>query len=350
VANYGRLTRLKHPAARHFFQQLAKGKCIVIPGVSDYVPYDDTLYDILEADEIRTNSYAAAIRRQVNGKVVADIGTGRDALLAILSAQAGAAKVYAIEKNEYAARAAKKIVASHGLEHVVSVIEGDARTVLLPQRVDILVFELFGHVATSEGAAVILNHVTSTFLKPGGKTIPRAVETMCSPVSRLPCQKDPKVESAAAHYSVAATAIHGREINPRQLVYNCPADCRIAEPGVFEALRFGFRTHNQNIAKLRFQVRERTSWSGFGLWLNLTLDDDITFNTFTGTHWGMTWLEINKPPVSLYPGDVIECTLFSQLSKNGLNPNYFIAGKLLRGKRIIMSFETAYPFLTRTAL
>jgi hypothetical protein len=69
--------------------------------------------DMLE-DHKRTGAYYAAIRqnrRQFEGKVVLDVGTG-SGILAIFAAQAGAKTVYAVEATSMA-KHARKLVESH---------------------------------------------------------------------------------------------------------------------------------------------------------------------------------------------------------------------------------------------
>eukprot|EP00438_Fugacium_kawagutii_P008492 Skav210944 [mRNA] locus=scaffold713:217009:225122:+ [translate_table: standard] len=104
-------------------------------------------------DKLRTEAYAAAIAQRVasEARVVLDLGTGPFALLATIAARAGARKVYAIERTATAAASARQTVLSEGLEDVISVIEGNSQDVKLPEKVDLIVSELVGNVATGEG-------------------------------------------------------------------------------------------------------------------------------------------------------------------------------------------------------
>lgn len=67
-------------------------------GLEDWSVKD---YEAMRDDAPRTSRFARAIARRLRGQAqtVLDIGTGPFALLAVISARAGAKKVYAIEKQ-----------------------------------------------------------------------------------------------------------------------------------------------------------------------------------------------------------------------------------------------------------
>eukprot|EP00913_Durusdinium_trenchii_P000999 g921.t2 len=105
-------------------------------------------YAAMRDDQLRTEAYAAAIRERVSmgAATVLDIGTGPFALLATIAANAGARKVYAIERTPSVAQEAQKFVEDAGLQEVISVISGNSQDVVLPEKVDLIVSELVGNV------------------------------------------------------------------------------------------------------------------------------------------------------------------------------------------------------------
>lgn len=146
-------------------------------------------YEAMRDDRLRTDSYAAAIRQRVTSgaRVVLDLGTGPFALLATIAARAGARKVYAIERTPYAAAEARKTVSSAGLEDVISVIEGNSQDVKLPEKVDLIVSELVGNVATGEGVVETIRDARRRFLrddllKDPEAMIPSRCQTAIAPV------------------------------------------------------------------------------------------------------------------------------------------------------------------------
>lgn len=76
--------------------------------------YDEGVYARMMNDSSRTEAYRAAIASVASGKVVLDVGSGADALLAIFAAEAGASHVYAIEVNVDSCAAARARVHEMG--------------------------------------------------------------------------------------------------------------------------------------------------------------------------------------------------------------------------------------------
>ena len=100
--------------------------------------------------------FAAALHRRLSNtsdQVVLDIGTGPACLLALLAARAGARRVYAVEANAHAAERARASVLAAGYESVIVVLSGYSTAITLPEKADLLVAELVGSIASSEGLA-----------------------------------------------------------------------------------------------------------------------------------------------------------------------------------------------------
>jgi predicted RNA methylase len=120
--------------------------------------YTDSTYALMRDDHARTAAYGRAIRGAVPGRVCLDIGTGALALLAVMAAKAGARHVYAVEANEDAYRAALTTVAEQGLAERVTVLHGYSTTIAaLPQPIDVLLHEIIGEIAGSEGVAAAIH-------------------------------------------------------------------------------------------------------------------------------------------------------------------------------------------------
>ena len=94
-------------------------------------------------DEARTFAFRDAIRAAVRpGDVVVDIGAG-SGILSFFAAEAGAAKVYAVEIDPISAAALRQsIELNPAIADRVCVVEGDAAVVDLPRAADVVVAEL----------------------------------------------------------------------------------------------------------------------------------------------------------------------------------------------------------------
>ena len=143
-------------------------------------------YEQMRIDENRTPLYYEAIRRRVTrDTVVLDLGTGAQALLA-LGARAGAARVYAIEAGAASAQAAREAIEAAGFSDVVTVVEGLSTEVTLPERVDVVVSEIVGDVASEEGFYHAISDAHRRFVKEptlARSWIPHTCQTWGAPCS-----------------------------------------------------------------------------------------------------------------------------------------------------------------------
>lgn len=139
--------------------------------------------DMLE-DHKRTGAYYNSVlqnRRQFDGKVVLDVGTG-SGILAIFAAKAGARKVYAVEATDMA-KFAKQLVSHQKLDHVVEVIQGTIETVDIPEQVDIIISEWMGYFLLRESMLDSVLVARNKFLKPGGALYPSHARMLFAPVA-----------------------------------------------------------------------------------------------------------------------------------------------------------------------
>ena len=135
--------------------------------------YTDETYATMRDDNMRTQAYRRAIERHAPGKLCLDVGTGALALLAIITARAGAEHVFAVEANAEAAAAARQTVAAEGLEAQITIIEGYSTDVTLQRGVDLLLHEIIGEIAPAEGVVSRRLSLDTTSLSPrkrGGAT------------------------------------------------------------------------------------------------------------------------------------------------------------------------------------
>ncbi|GIJ30563.1 hypothetical protein Vqi01_57250 [Micromonospora qiuiae] len=140
------------------------------------------MHQAMLGDRRRVESYDRALAAVTDeNTVVADIGAGTLALTA-LALRHRAAHVYAVEADPQVAAVAERIIKTNGWQDRVTLIEGDARLVRLPEQVDVTVCELMGNLGPEEDMARILRVFNRRNLRPGGTVVPERVVTWLAPV------------------------------------------------------------------------------------------------------------------------------------------------------------------------
>ncbi|MEU8813375.1 50S ribosomal protein L11 methyltransferase [Actinoplanes sp. NPDC048796] len=182
---------------------------VLFPSMGEYPVYDDAVYDGLAAPDARSRAYDAALRAAAPGRVVLDVGTGRDALWAVAAARAGARHVYAIEAAPAAAAAARAAVDLSGFSRQITVLEGWASHQVLPVRAEVCVSEIVGNIASSEGAIPILNDCRQRLCTPGCVWIPFRARTMIAAVDVGAPSLDPSCRSLMDRVIAAAGGASG---------------------------------------------------------------------------------------------------------------------------------------------
>src|SRR3954469_9523463 len=143
------------------------------------------------SDQVRVEAFAAAIAATVRpGDVVADIGSG-SGILGLLALRAGAARVYAIE-GDGSIELARAIAADNGVSSRFTFIHGVSSHVDLPERADVIVADLIGHMGFEPGLFEVYADARR-WLKPGARAIPSAITVHAAPV-----------QHAEAHGNIAA--------------------------------------------------------------------------------------------------------------------------------------------------
>ena len=149
----------------------------------------------MKNDATRTPLFRKSLQDRLNSakngpesQVVLDLGTGPFALFAIMAAELGAGKVYAIEASTEIAANARKVIAEQGFADVITVLEGFSTDIVLPDnaRADIIVAEIIGSIATEEGAyATILDAHKRLMKDPtdASNWIPSRIQTWAAPAS-----------------------------------------------------------------------------------------------------------------------------------------------------------------------
>lgn len=226
----------------------------------------------MTADTARTNAYSQALQEVVNdGDLVVDIGTGPFVLLARQAVRAGAGRVFALEANGDAAKAAHlfRNTSSDSWTSKIELIEGASEAVTLPMAANVVVHELLGDIASRECAASILRdaftrHVAqSPRVESGTWSVPARVRSWLVPAEmpsrflRIPT----KYRSHGHGYS------HCEELSFEEFPFT---QCTLASPQFFEVLDFARGPEaltGESTRRLTFVVNRPGLLAGFAIFI-----------------------------------------------------------------------------------
>jgi len=140
------------------------------------------MHQVMLGDIPRLRAYDAAIARAVRpGDVVVDVGAGT-LVLSLMALRHGARHVYALEADPEMAAVAREVARRNRLAGRLTLVQGDARAVQLPEKADVLVAEMMGNLGPEEEMAEIVRDVARANLRPGGQVIPWRLVTQLQPI------------------------------------------------------------------------------------------------------------------------------------------------------------------------
>lgn len=310
------------------------------PSVAEYFIYDDLLYFAMTNDERRNDSYKIAIARAVPDKVVVEIGTGKDAILARFCVEAGAKKVYAIELLEATYLKAKACIEQLGLTDKIILIHGDSTKVTLPEKADVCVSEIVGPIGGCEGASMLINDAWR-FMKDGGLMIPERTMTRIAAVS-IPDTflADPHFTETSGAYIHKVFAQRGYKFDLRLCLRGMGRQHLISDVGILEDLDHAAPTETEYRRQEHLTITRDGRIDGFLVWLNLFTARDEVIDILDHEHcWLPVYFPAFYPGINASKGDRIEMLITSTLCENGLNPDYLVKGKLIRNSGEVTAFE-----------
>lgn len=252
-------------------------------------------------DDIRNRAYRDALFAAVKpGDIVLDFGAGTG-ILSLFAAQAGAARVYAVERTTIV-RLTRRLVKRNGFGDRIVVIRGDIEHVNLPENVDLIVSEWLGTFGVDENMLAPLVLARDRWLKPGGRMVPETVTAWIAPVWNVDLDLDMTLQSGRPYdldLSLVADPDAEEVSWARQTV---PPETLAAEPQKM------WTTDVREVpledasapftASLTLTAARNCRINALTTWFSAEFGGEITLTnapTAPETHWGQYLFPLRKP-------------------------------------------------------
>ena len=313
---------------------------VLFPSMGEYPAYDDGVYDGFDADDGRRRAYRLALLAAAPGRVVVDIGTGRDALWAIEAARAGARRVYAIEADAGVAAQAEQAVARAGGSGRVSVIAGNSTRVRLPERAEVCVSEIVGNIASAEGAIAVLADARERLCAPGCVWIPLRMQTwaMAVDLGALLGVGGYAVATESLPYLRSVFASVGHPFDLRLCVAGPVHQAGRSSAAVVESLVFDSRREApvpDSSTSVDLRVAEPGGRvTGLVLWTRIAASShnpEVDALSGTTRAWAPVYVPISLPGLPVRAGDPVRVHFTRRTSDDGVHPDYRVAVELPGG-------------------
>jgi hypothetical protein len=269
--------------------------------------YPVWMYELMETDEVRNQPYCDTISETVAGKVVLEIGAGRKALWAVRCAEAGAQRVYAVEANRWAYEESVRYLQARGIDNV-HMICGYSTQITLPERCEVLVHDLIGDIASSEGMIPFIEDAKRRLLTPDAVHIPGRC------ITYVVLTEDPTLTLAEKTISFFFRGCQSMDSFPFVRVFGFRSTDVLSEPHVFEDFTFSQDQQLRSRARLEMEIKRAGKLQGAFFFLNIHFGNSRVIDTWPShTSWATPFVRF-KSSVLVSQGDKIELSIWSDVS------------------------------------
>ncbi|MED6254392.1 hypothetical protein ATANTOWER_024770 [Ataeniobius toweri] len=273
------------------------------------------------SDRSRTETYRQVIvsnSASLRNKVVMDLGCGTGIISLFCAQLAQPSVVYAVEASSMAVHT-RQLVKQNGCEEVVTVLQGRAEELELPEQADILVSEWMGNCLLFEFMVESVLLARDRWLRDGGVMWPSSAA-----LTLVPCQADSYYSEKMAFWERP----YGLDFTPLQPLAQQefftkpkfshlidPKDCLSAPCDVIclNMYTVQVRDLEEMEGEFKFCVVKPGVFHGFTAWFTVQFESleagGATVELDTGpnsdpTHWKQTLFMLDKP-IHVYGGDSI---------------------------------------------
>jgi non-ribosomal peptide synthetase component F/acyl carrier protein len=311
------------------------------PSLGAYEVYDELLYGLMNAEPVRLAAYRAAFAGSVPGKVVLDIGTGSDAVLARLCIEAGARHVYAVEVLASAARQAAELVRTLGLEDRITVLHGDIATLTLPEPVDVCTQGIVGNIGSADGIVPVWNAARRNFVE-GCVPVPSRCLTRLA-LMELPAaaRERPRFSPLAADYVRRMFRTVGAPFDVRLCVRKVAAADLLTAATDFEVLDFHGPLPPGHSGKVELEVQRDGYFDGCLLWTVVSADAAHTVDYLQEQRaWLPVFVPMTETGIAVRRGDTVRISWRVFNDSDPRHPDYeFCVSLPAEGDRPVREFR-----------
>ena len=252
-------------------------------------------------------AWRESIRRVVRpDDVVVDIGSGTG-ILAFFACDAGARRVYAVER-QHSADAAAMLARQLGYADRVTVIHGRSTEIELPERAAVLTSETIGPLVFNEGILEIVADARRRLLTPDARIIPSRIDLWIAP-AELPAFYERLIDwwgtprwgfDFSPIRTFAANTVYAEKVSP---------DALLAPPETAMSLRSAELDDTAQRGSASFRATRAGVVHGFAIGFAATLADGVTLTSkWSGAGWDQGVLPL-ETPVTVTAGTPISVDL-----------------------------------------
>jgi protein arginine N-methyltransferase 1 len=215
--------------------------------------------------------------------------------------------VYAVEANKRAYEASLKYLKARNIANV-QLLHGFSDNITLPERCQVLVHDLIGNIASSEGMVPFIEDAKRRLLTPDAVHIPKRCVT-CAVLA-----EDPTLTLSERTFSYMLRRFQRLDRLPFVRVFGFRPRNALSEPYVFEDINFGEVQPLRHSVRLDMEIRRDGMLQGVFFFLRLHFSDKRILDTWAShTCWEQPFVRF-KQPTRVKQGDRVELTIESDLS------------------------------------
>ena len=198
----------------------------------------------------------------------------------------------------------------------MTVLHGEAKTLELPERADVLLSETLGVSGLDEGITEIVADARARFLRPGARIVPQRVG-----VSIVPVELDYEYDK---HVGFFAEQRYGLDLSPLRLFASSAihfahirSNAYLDDPSEVLSIDL-LRDDGRNLAgRAAFHATRDAQMHGFGVFFSTTLVEGIELSNRVAhsTSWSQAFLPLEYP-VQIRRGATIDVELQTDAGKS----------------------------------